>query len=205
MIEELADKNCDIQAVVERGINSSNILTELLEALKSKKETIRYNSFKILDKISELDPTLLYQHWDHFAKMLDSKKALDKHAAVYILANLTYVDNQMRFEKLFHKFYELLNDKSIIPPSHVALNSAKIIKAKPQLEQKITNKLLAIDKSGHEKERKDLIKSYIITAFDQYYEMSKSKKKIRNFAEKQLECRSPKTRRVASEFLKNHQ
>lgn len=204
MLPELENKNCDIESLVDKGINSKKVLTDLLEAIQSKKETIRYNSFKVLNCISEIKPRVLYPYWDDFTKLLSSEKALNKHAAIYIIANLTLADKQKKFEKIFNHYYKLLNDTSIIPPSHVALNSAVIVNAKPELEPKITNKLLAIDKTDHEEERKDLIKSYIIEAFEQYYEKAKSQKRIIKFVEDQLESRSPKTRKKAKQFLERY-
>ena len=84
----------------------------------------------------------------------------------------------------------------------VAGISGKIAKAKPHLEEKITNKLLSIDKAHHISERKDLIKSYAIESFSEYFEEAKNKKKIIEFVKSQLKSKSPRTRKKAREFLK---
>ncbi|MGB7061681.1 MAG: hypothetical protein WBF13_04920, partial [Candidatus Zixiibacteriota bacterium] len=125
-----------------------------------------------------------------------------KYIAIYIIANLTEVDTKGKFEKIFDKFYALLDDKSMIPTAHVAGNSAKIAKAKPKLQTKITNKLLTIDNTHHHPERRDLIKGYAIEAFSAYFEGAKNKRKILEFVKKQTDSKSPRTRKKAQEFLK---
>jgi hypothetical protein len=102
-------------------------------------------------------------------------------SALQIIANLTKVDTENRFERMFDSYYQLLDDKSMIPAAHVAGNSAKIVRAKPALEARITKRLLDIDKTHHEPERKDLIKGYAIEAFSEYLGVAKNKQDIIEF------------------------
>jgi len=83
---------------------------------------------------------------------------------------------------------------------HLASISGKIAKAKPELQSKITGKLLNIDNT-HKGKQKELIKAYAIEAFDDYYKEAENKNKIIEFVKKQLESSSPKTRKKAEEFL----
>jgi hypothetical protein len=198
----LDKKNIDIKAIAKRALKDDRLLAELLDNLWSKKETIRYNSHKVLSQITEEQPKLLYGHWDYFVQFLDSDNTYHKLSAVILLANITKVDKKNKFEKIFNKFYGLLNDKSFITAAYVSGASGKIALAKPKLQTKITNRLLSIDKTHHEQERKDLVKANIIKAFEQYYDQIRGKKRIAEFVEKQTNCASPKTRKAAKEFLK---
>ena len=198
----LDKKNIDIKAIAKKALNDDKLLAELLDNLWSKKETIRYNSHKVLSQISEEQPKLLYGQWDYFVKFLDSDNTYHKLSAIILLANLTKIDRGNKFEKIFNKFYGLLNDKSFITAAYVCGASGKIALSKPKLQAKITNRLLSIDKTQHEQERKDLVIANIIEAFDEYYVQIRGKKKILEFVEKQLNCKSPKTRQIAKEFLK---
>ena len=47
----------------------------------------------------------------------------------------------------------------------------------------------------------DLIKAYVIEAFDEYFELSVNKNLIISFVKVQFESKSPKTRKVAKRFL----
>ncbi len=86
--------------------------------------------------------------------------------------------------------------------SHLAANLGKIAKVKPDLRKKITNMLLNIDKTHHESGRKDLIKASVIESFSEYYNEIKNKEEVIKFVETQLNSKSPKTRKVAENFLK---
>ena len=81
------------------------------------------------------------------------------------------------------------------------LNSGKIAKVKPHLESKITNILLSIDKI-HKGKQTELMKAYAIEAFNDYYEEASDKMRILEFVRAQLESESPKTKKMAKEFLK---
>jgi hypothetical protein len=173
-------------------------IPELLESLKSKDDTERYGSFEVLLRLSEERPETLYPHWDFLAKMLDAENAYWKLIAVRLIANLTRADSESKFEGLFDKYYNLLND-SVIIAGHITANSGKIARAKPKLQAEITDRLLNIDKTTQK--HKDLIKAGAIESFGEYFAESKDKERIIAFVRQQLDSESPKTRKIAKEFL----
>jgi hypothetical protein len=201
MLSDMGKKSIDVESVAKEAIQDDNVLAELLEGILSKKETIRYNSFKVLLLISEEHPELLCHKWDFFVGLLESDNTSHKYIAIYIIANLTRLDKENNFDKIFDKYYNLLNDKSIIPAGHVAGNSGKIARVRPELQAKITDELLSIDETRHEPERRELIKSYAIESFSEYFEEAKNKREIIEFVKKQLNSKSPRTRKKAKEFL----
>jgi len=201
MPAKLNNKNIDIKAVAKKALKDDKLLTELLDNLRSKNEMIRYNSHKVLFSITEEHPQTLYSKWDYFVQFLDSDNTYHKLSAVLLLANLTKVDKRNKFEKTFGRFYGLLNDKSFITAAYVAGASGKIARAKPKLQTRITNSLLSIDKTHHNPERRDLVKGAAIESFKEYYEEAKNKKKILDFVKKQLKSKSPKTKKIAKEFI----
>ena len=198
MMSDLGKKSLDIEKLAKKVLKDDNLLFELVENLKSSEETIRYNSYKVLLHITEVRPEVLYSSWDFLEDMLESKNTFWRSSAARLLGNLTMVDSKNKFEKIFDRYYDLLNDSVIIAAS-ITADSGKIVKAKPKLQSKITNKLLNIDKTNQK--HKDLIKAGAIESFDEYFEEIKVKKKILKFVREQLNCESPKTRKKAKEFL----
>ena len=184
----------------ESALKDEKVLGELLNGVLSKEDAVRYGSFKALNVLSEKHPERLYDKWDFFADLLGNPNTHQKYIAIYIIANLTKVDSEKKFEKLFNTYCGLLGDKSVIPPAHVALNSGKIALAKPKLQAEITNRLLDID--AVVQRHKDLVKASAIEAFDAYFEMSKDQDRIIAFVKAQLNSGSPKTRKTAKTFLK---
>jgi hypothetical protein len=196
----IEDKNAKPEALAELALKDEKVLQELLDGVLSKKDAVRYGSFKALNFLSEKHPEKLYAKRDFFANLIGSDNTHHKSIAIYIIANLTKVDSENRFDKLFNAYYALLGNKSVIPVAHVAVNSGKIALAKPKLQAEITNRLLDIDNTVQR--HKDLVKASAIEAFDVYFEQSEDKARIIEFVKAQLNCESPKTRKKAKAFLK---
>ncbi|MFC2010116.1 hypothetical protein ACFLUL_00870 [Chloroflexota bacterium] len=201
MLPEMNDKNANIQRVAEEALKDAKLLSELLDGLKSKKETFRYNCFKVLDLISEEHGDMLYPEWDTFVEQLNSDNTYWKLSGLQLIANLTKVDTENKFEEIFDRYYHLLDDRSMITAVYIARNSGKIVRTKPELESSITDKLLNIDETHHDPERRDLIKSGVIEAFGEYYELASDKGRIVEFVRHQLDSKSPKTKKLARAFL----
>ncbi len=176
-------------------------LSGALEGILSKKDEIRTSSFKFLMKLSEEHPEVLYPKWDFFANLLDSDNHYHRYISINILANIVMVDAENKFEKIFDKYFGNIDGNRTMVAGQAALNSGKIAKAKPNLQTKITERLLNIEKT-HQGKQIELIKAYVIEAFNEYFEESADKNKIKTFIEAQLESKSPKTRKLAREFLK---
>ncbi len=193
-------KTKDVINLSKKGIDTEK-LSEALEGVLSKKDEIRSNSFKILTHVSEEQPKVLYPKWDYLAGLLDSDNHYQRYISISILANLAVVDTKNKFEKIFDKYFSNIEGDRTMVAGQAALNSGKIAKVKPNLQTKITNRLLNIDKT-HRGKQIDLIKAYVIEAFNEYFEESSDKKKILGFVKAQLESKSPKTKKLANDFLK---
>jgi hypothetical protein len=198
---DLNNKNINIKAVAKKAVKNDELMATLLDSLWSKNETIRYNCHKVLFLLTQEQPQTLYSKWDYFEEFLESDNTYHKLSAVLLLANLTQIDKDNKFDRLFDRYYDLLDDKSFITAAYVAGASGKIARAKPRLRTRITNRLLNIDKTHHNPERKDLVKASIIEAFEEYIGQTRDKKRIVDFVQQQLSCRSPKTKKAAKEFL----
>jgi hypothetical protein len=199
--EELNGKNADIESLAGEALKDSGLLTDLLDGLKVKAETYRYNCYKVLYLISQTHGEVLYPEWDRFAESLGSPNSYHKMSAVHLIANLTAIDAENRFEEIFEKYYSLLDDRSMVVAYYTAAVSGRIVRFKPHLEKDITKKLLSIDNTHHEPGRKELVKTGIIEALGEYYAESADKERISKFVEQQLDSESPKTRKTALAFM----
>jgi len=198
MLADLTKKSMSVESVTRKALKDKQIFSDLFEGIKFKNETIRYNSFKVLMRLSEEHPEVLYPKWDFFVGMLDSPNSYWRLSAVRLIANLTKVDTKNKFERIFDKYYSLLND-SVIVAIYLVGDSGKIARAKPKLQTKITNKLMSIDKT--QQKHKDLVKGAAIEAFSDYFEEAEDKKRIIDFVKAVLKGESPKARKIAKEFL----
>ena len=199
MLLDLNKKSVDIESIAKKALEDEKILSELLEGLLSEKDTIRYNSFKVLEHVSQRKPEVLYPYWDKFVEKLNSDNSFHRYHGVFIIANLTRVDKEKKFEKIFDTYCGLVEDKSFIVAVNVVGNLGKIARAKPHLQAKVTSILLDVGKTGHK--HKDLMKSGSIQSFAEYFDETENKEKILEFVRKQLDCESPKTRKMAKQFM----
>jgi hypothetical protein len=197
----LMEARVDVKNYAKNVIKDEKLLTDLLEGILSKKDEIRFNSYKILLRISEVYPKVLYPKWELLAVLLDSNNHYHRFIAINLLANLASVDIKNKFDEIFDRFFSNIDCDKTMVAGQAALNSGKIARAKPNLQKKITYKLLNIDKM-HRGKHKDLMKAYAIEAFGEYFEVSADKEKILDFVKEQFDSKSPKTRKLAREFLK---
>ncbi len=202
MQPDLNDKNMNVENMASKALKKEGVLSNLIDNLTTKNETVRYNCSKTLNLLSEEHPEVLYPKLDFFVELLNSDHTYWKLSVIPIIANLTRIDTENKFERIFDEYYRLLEDKSMIPAAWIADYSGRIARAKPELQTRITEKLLSIDKTHHHPERRDLIKAGAIESFDEYFEEAKDQKRILEFVKKQLKCKSPKTVKKAAEFLK---
>jgi hypothetical protein len=180
---------------------------ELKRGILTKNPGVKNRSFRALLALAHEHPETLYPDWDFFASLISPERGADtKYIGLYILAELTAADSQGSFAAMFNDFYALLDDASVIPASHAALVSGRIARHLPELAPAITERLLSIEDTHHQPGRRDLIKSYVIQALDEYYEDLDPvlRERILQFVVGQLKSLSPKTARLARQFMKNH-
>jgi hypothetical protein len=191
-------EDLEIGVVVRTALHDKELLAKLMQNLKDKKDTVRFNSFEVLKLIADQNPQYLYPHWEYFTELLRDENNYRKFIAVHILARLVSADGERRFEKIFDQYFGLLG-ASVIVAGPITELSARIVKARPELEPRVTSMLLNIDNTAQK--HKDLIKSGAIESFMEYYDMAKDKEGIVQFVRGQLKSTSPKTKKKAKQFF----
>ena len=193
-----------LEEAMQLALSDERALREILGGVVSKDDTYRYNCFKVLVQISEDHPMILYPEWDYFVGLLGSGNSYHRSIGLQIIASLTKVDDETRFDGIFDQYFGLLDDEKVITARYLAQSAGRIVRAKPHLQARITEKLLGIDGTHHAQGRKDLIKADIIQSFEEFFEDSCDKGEILAFVEKQLGCSSPKTKKAAKAFLNKY-
>jgi len=188
--------------IVKDVLNGEKNLSEVYDALTAKKEAIRYPNAIAIQTLSEEIPERIYPKFDYFVELTNSDNAFHRSIGLSAIANLTKVDTEKKFEKIFDKYFDLIDDKSLMVARQLTMVSGKIIKNKQNLREKIVNKLLNIDKTHHDPNRSALIWGDIVEAFNENFEKLKDKKKILEFVNNQLQSASPTTIKKAKSFLK---
>lgn len=200
---DLNNKLTTPDRIAEAALDDPQLLQELLTGVmpQTQKSARRENCSQALMFMAETWPEVLIPHWDHFIQLCQSSNGSSKYVAVYVLASLSSA-NPALFEKDFDQYFALLDDESVMVASHAALNAAKIARACPALEGRITQQLLNIDSTHHDTGHLGLVKAYVVETLTQLFSASSMQPQIRKFVQNQLTSQSPKTVKLAKAFLK---
>lgn len=186
----------------QKATSGSGSLKTLLQGILSPVDSYRYECYKVLAEMSEKKPGNIYQEWKWFQQLLNSENSYQRGIAVNILAELTKVDRNKRFENIFYKYFGLLDDESLMVARYVAKNAGMIFEAKPELENKITSELLRFAKKSHfDRTRKDLVVSDMLRSLGEKSAQSKVSEKLLALAGTLAQSGSPSARKVGKWFL----
>jgi hypothetical protein len=198
----LSEKDFEIDRIVNTVIQSAESLDLILRSLQSKNDTLRHNCFQIALIISHIQAPILYSHWDYFKKLLLSNNAFQQVIGIKILSNLVKVDTHNKFDEIFELFVEFTQSEKLLLVRTVYKAFGKVAIINLELQEKILQILLEIDKIPHK--HVELAKTDVIEALNLFYENSPKKDQILEFVQKQQGSNSPKTRKTAELFLEKH-
>ena len=188
---KLADKTLTKEMLRRQVEQDFGLLPVLLQGTGSPKAAIRYGCAKVLMDLSEEYPEKLYPYMDDFIALFDSKYRILTWNAMAIVANLTKVDKEQKFDAVFDKYYRFLSNEYMVTVANAVGNSGKIALAKPYLIPKITVELLKVEHvhvNPHlTEECKRVIAEQAIKTFDLFFDKigEKEKKKVLAFVERQ--------------------
>lgn len=204
-LNKIAKKETQAEDVAKEIIKNPELVQFLLNGFMMKPAKYKFKSAKILTLISKDKPEILCPHFDFFAEQLDNENTILKWNVIIIVANLTPVDSEKKFDNLFDKFYDLMKQGNLVTAANVVTNSAVIVKSKPYFEESITKKILKIDSLElPTPECYNVLKGHAITAFDQYFEQIKNKIAVISFVKKELDNTRNAVKKKAEKFLKKY-
>jgi hypothetical protein len=206
LLEKLGSKAMTKQELLQKVEQNFDLLPEVLQGTSSSKAAIRYGCAKVLMDLSETYPEKLYPYMQTFIELLDSTYRILKWNAMAIIANLTKVDKDQKFDAIFDKYYGFLNDEYMVTVANVVGNSARIALAKPYLVQRITTKLLKVNNislTPHlTSECKRVIIEHTIKSLNVFFQKIEAKAQVLSFVKGQLNSPRASLRKEAQSFLK---
>ena len=123
-----------------------------------------------------------------------------------IIANLTKIDKEQKFDAIFDKYYSFLNDEYMVTVANVVGNSTRIAIAKSYLVQRIATKLLKVNDislSSHlSAECKRVVIERTIKSLNLFFDKIEAKAQVLSFVKGQLNSRRTSVRKEAQNFLK---
>jgi hypothetical protein len=206
LTKALVDKSMTKEELFKRVKQDFSLITFLLKGVGSPKAAVRYGCAKVLMDLSEEHPEKLYPYFDSFTDLLDSKYRILTWNALAIVANLTRVDTDKKFDSIFDKYYSFLDNHYMVTVANVVGNSGKIALAKPYLIPKITEELLKVEdiSTGPHltEECKRVIAQQAIKTLDLFFDRIDQKEQVISFVKACLDSSRKKLRTTAENFLK---
>ena len=205
LLQRLTNKSMTKKELLEKVKHNSSLIPEILKGVSSAKPGIRYGCAKVLMDLSEDHPERLYPYMDFFTDLLDSKYRILTWSAIAIIANLTTIDKDNKFDVIFKKYYGLLNDEYMVTVANVVGHSGKIALAKPNLAQKIADELLKVENISTTphltEECKRVIAEKAIDSFDLFFDRMEDKEKVVSFTRRHLSSPKKTLKTKAENFL----
>lgn len=205
LLQKLENKSMTKEELLQKVKQNFGLIPIVLKGISSPRAAIRYGCAKVLMDLSEEYPEKLYPHLDSFIELLNTKYRILTWNAMAIVANLTKVDTDKKFETIFDKYYSFLNDEYMVTVANVVGHSGKIALAKPHLIPKIANELLKVENISTTphltEECKRVIAEKTIRSFNLFFDKVEEKEKVISFAERHLNSPRTTLRTEAKNFL----
>jgi len=203
--QKLSDKSMKKEELLQRVKQNFDLLPIVVEGVSSSKAAVRYGCAKVLMDLSEEHPERLYPYMDYFLNLLDSRYRILIWNAMTIIANLTKVDTDKKFDAIFDRYFSFLNDEYMVTVANIVGHSGKIALVKPHLVQRITDELLKVENisiTPHlTEECKRVIAEKAIKSFDLFFDKIEQKEKVISFVSKHLNSTRRTLRIEADNFL----
>ncbi len=206
IINNISKKGFDKDYFVNLALESEKIRDIYIELLLNHKHImVYYHVFYVLDTSTQINPLLFYGYFPQFEKLLTYSNSYHRDIGIRLIANLTIIDQKKMFEKIVDKYLNLFFDEKYMTSEYLVKNLGLIIESKEKLAKKICNFLIDnFSLVKYKEKQKDLLEGYIITALEKAYIKNIEKELIKNYVKEVVGSRSPKSRKIAKEFLKKY-
>lgn len=207
---EIGKKGFDADGIAGYAMGHPSCIKLLMEGVTAGKGSVRFGYSKVLRRISEQRPELVYPYFSTFRELSVCDNSFLKWDAIAILSNLTRVDTENRFDAIFHDYYAPLAGPVMITAANIIGCSATIAKAKPYLAQQITKEILKVENAAFENrgepspECRNVAIGHAIGALDQIFDQIEEKERVCGFVERQLHNSRKAVVQKAEKFLKKY-
>jgi hypothetical protein len=205
LAQALIDKSLTKKELFNKVKQDFSLIPLLLKGLHSSKAAVRYGCAKVLMDLSEENPKKLYPYMDLFIELLGSKYRILSWNALAIIANLTEVDDDKKFDAIFDKYYSFLNSGYMVTVANVIGNSSKIAEAKPYLIPKVTDELLKVENISTTphltEECRRVIAQKTILTLSSFFDKIENKDRVTSFVKAKLDSPRKSLRRAAKKFI----
>jgi hypothetical protein len=187
LIAEIVAKGSDKTAIAQRWIAAQADVSMLVEGMQAKPAAMKFGCEKVLQRISELNPALVYPQWPRIAEFLEADNRILKWGAILILSNLAAVDVANHFSTLFDRYFRFISEHDMIAASNVVGGAPKIARAHPELAERIVRQILKVEQAVYKTpECRNVVIGQAMDALNSCFDLIEDKTAVLGFIERQL-------------------
>lgn len=189
--------------------NNQTLIPVIFDIIHTDKGTQKFYCEKIIRKLSEIAPDMIYPYYHDVVHMVVSDNKFIKWGGIITLTNLASEDYDRHFLDVFDMFFNLINSEVMVTAANVIENTWKIVKNYPDLEPQITGRLLAVEgnvymhKGKESSECRNIVIGTVINCFGTYYAISERKQDMIEFVKRQKNNPRKRVAKTAVDFLKD--
>jgi hypothetical protein len=188
---------------LKRQGSGDPVLIQSLIAALNDKTAARLKASKQLQLISQANPSLLYPHFEVFAKLLDNKSSVLLWNGIIILSYLVSVDKADKFDAILDKYYGHLWDGKLVTAANIFASSGRIACSRPDLASRITSELLKVDNIPlPTSECREVARNHVLTSFAEYLDMLRDNQQVKDFIIRCTSSHRPAVKRRAEALIK---
>ena len=208
LFARIGEKGADPDKIAERAIEQPALIPILIAGLDASQARTKYGCEKVLRKISEKNPALLYPHFDVFADLLEASNSFLKWGAIMTIANLAGVDSQRKIDELFSRYCAPIKGPAMITAANVIGSLPRIASVRPELAERIAVEILRVETASYElrgcasPECRNVAIAHALSALGVMFESLKKKRPVLDFVRRQLDNPRAGVRKAAAAFLK---
>lgn len=187
-----------------RTLNESGIST-LFQALASELPAVKYGCMRVLRRIAEKRPDLIYPSFQRIARLLDSADVFLQWGAIIIIGSVAEVDNQHKIDSILERYLKPITGPVMITAANTVGGAGRVARAKPHLADRIARAFLQIEDAMYRTpECRNIALGHAIKSLDLFFEHLREPTPMIEFVRRQLKNPRHATHVKAVRFLKKH-
>ena len=200
-ITEYSKQNIDIKSFADIILNDNNKRELMMsEMLTNNNIMVYFNGYLIIAEASEALPELFYTHFEDIAKLLSHKNSYHRNIALHLLANMASIDKDNKFDKVIDSYYKTLSDIKFQTKLYCIKHSAKIIRARNDLADKIIRLIIeSLNAKDFNIKQKNLLVFNVLSLIEDSCNLFNDKEYIKSFI-RHLENTTPKINRLINKI-----
>lgn len=197
--------SADLTPLADRIACQPALLAEVFDGLRANRARVKFGCLKLLRRLSERRPAVLYPEFNRCAALLDSENKILQWGGLIVLGNLAAVDSQKRIERILNRCLKPISGPVLITAANAIAGAAKIARSQPHLADRIARALLRVERAKYATaECRNVALGKVVEAFDLFFDELRNKRPVLELVRRKLANRRNATRRKAAAFLMAH-